>query len=63
LGREADFSAPLLAKCASSFGRNDDFLDREKRTDNDNRRSFDYSTLDNAVSAFAQDDMLDTALF
>jgi hypothetical protein len=23
-GGEADFSAPLLAKCASSFGRNDD---------------------------------------
>src|SRR5260370_36707052 len=23
-GREADFSAALLAKCASSFGRNDD---------------------------------------
>src|SRR6266446_850790 len=55
LGREADFSAALLAKYASSFGRNDDFLDREKRTDNGNRRSFDYSTHDHAVSAFAQD--------
>jgi hypothetical protein len=58
LGREADFSAALLAKYASNFGRNDDFLDWEKRTDNGNRNrgSFDYSTHDNAVSAFAPDD-------
>jgi len=58
LGRAADFSAALLAKYASSFGRNDDFLEWEKRTDNGNgnRRSFDYSTHDHAVSAFAQDD-------
>jgi hypothetical protein len=35
----------------------DDFLGREKRTDNGNRdrRSFEYGTHDNTVSAFAQE--------
>jgi hypothetical protein len=37
-GGEADFSTALLTKCVSSFGRNDGFLDREKKTDNGNRK-------------------------
>ena len=38
--READFSAPLLTTCVSSFGRNDNSWVTEK---NSNRRSFDFA--------------------